>query len=81
MQKNEEVGKFIKKDTITFSNMFLSRRSHAENRCKGVIVIILFMFSKVFGHDSYESVQRRYNYTLDFFDVGTGAEGRVSVRV
>jgi len=63
MLKNEELSKFINKETLVIMNMDLKRRSHVENR--------------FFKHDSYEAVQRKYNYTVNFFDIGTGAEGKI----
>ena len=34
MLKNEDMGKFINKETLVIMNMDLKRRSHAENRRK-----------------------------------------------
>jgi len=63
MFKNEELNKFINTNTLVIMNMDLRRRSHVENR--------------FFKHDSYEAVQRKYIYTANFFDIGTGAEGKI----
>ncbi len=40
-----------------------------------------FMLTSLVFHknDSYEAVQRKYNYTANFFDIGTGAEGKIKV--
>ena len=34
MLKNEDMGKFINKETLVIMNMDLKRRSHSENRRK-----------------------------------------------
>jgi len=78
MLKNEEINKFVRKETLCFSNMHLQRKSHSENRCQLSTPFFLYSFI-VFKHNSYEAVQRRYQYTLKFFDVGTGAEGKIHV--